>query len=276
MAEAGAEAAKRGYAVGDRVNFFRSRVAGEIGEAKTSWMASHLARAVVDVTATEGDDPENLDVHHCEKLPEGLDPVDAALTNLGAVALRGIEMAQVPMGAKVLVVGLGLIGQFAAQICRLKGAKVAVADLVPFRLEKARENGAEWTINPKTENLAARAREIAPKGFDVIIDTSSSTAVVNTLFPLLRLRGKIVFQGWYPPLSALDLDAAHMRLPSCFFPCAHSGAAVAAMMQWTRDGHIAVRNLLTHRIKPSEAADIYRQIAAGSDGFLGVVFDWKA
>jgi len=184
-------------------------------------------------------------------------------------------MAGIPMGAKVLVVGLGLIGQYAAQICRLKGAQVAAADVVPFRLEKARENGVEWTINSRTENLADRAREIAPLGFDIIIDTSSSPAVVNSLFPLLRFRGKFIFQGWYPPPSPLDLNAAHQRMPSCFFPCAHSGASVAAMMQWTRDGHIQVRNLLTHHVKPSEAADIYRQIAAGSDGFLGVVFDWR-
>lgn len=274
IVEAGAEARARGYTEGGRVNFFRSRLVGDLGKA--SWMASHLARAVVDVTEADNHDPEALDVHHLEKLPEGLDPAEAALTNLGAVALRGIEMAGVPMGAKVLVVGLGLIGQFAAQICRLKGAKVAVADLVASRLDTARANGAEWTINPKTEDLAARSREIAPHGFDVIIDTSSSPAVVNSLFPLLRLRGKFVFQGWYPPPSALDLNAAHMRLPTCYFPCAHSGAAVAAMMQWVRDGHIVARNLITHRIKPAEAAEIYKQIAAGSDGFLGVVFDWRS
>jgi 3-hydroxyethyl bacteriochlorophyllide a dehydrogenase len=185
-------------------------------------------------------------------------------------------MAGVPMGAKVLVVGLGVIGQFSAQICRLKGARVAAVDVVPFRLEKAAENGAEWTFNSKTGDLAAWAAEIAPRGFDVIIDTSSSPAVVNSLFPLLRRRGKFIFQGWYPPPSALDLNAAHMRLPSCFFPCAHSGPAVAAVMRWVRDGHIQVRNLITHRVKPTDAAKIYRQIGEGSEGFLGVVFDWRS
>ncbi|MCE0498094.1 MAG: zinc-binding alcohol dehydrogenase [Methylacidiphilales bacterium] len=272
--EAGPEAISRGYKVGDMVNFIRSRLAGEL-EGK-SWMSSHLARAVVDVFEDAHPNPEQLDVHHCEKLPQGLDPFDAALTGLGSVALRGMEMAGIPVGTRVLVVGLGVIGQFAAQICRLKGARVAVADIVTARLEKARENGADWVINSGKENLAERAREIAPNGFDIIIDTSSSPAVVNSLFPLLRRRGKFVFQGWYPPPSALDLNAFHGRLPTCYFPCAHSGPAVQAAMQWVRDGHLKVRNLVTHRVKPRDAAEIYRQIGAGSEGFLGVIFDWKS
>jgi 3-hydroxyethyl bacteriochlorophyllide a dehydrogenase len=271
--ECGAEARTRGYEVGERVNFFRTRLAGDL--AGKSWMSSHVGRAVVDVFEDARPNPEALDVHHCEKVPAGLDPVAAALTNLGGVALRGIEMAGIPSGSKVLVVGLGVIGQFAAQICRLKGARVGGVDIVASRLEIARDNGADWVIHSRNEDLAARAREIAPNGFDIIIDTSSSAAVVNGLFPLLRLRGKFIFQGWYPPPSALDLNALHQRLPSCFFPCAHSGTAVQTMMRWTRDGQIKVHNLLTHLAQPAHAPALYEQIAAGSEGFLGVVFDWR-
>jgi 3-hydroxyethyl bacteriochlorophyllide a dehydrogenase len=274
IVEAGARARSGGYAVGERVNFFRSRLVGNLDKA--SWMGSHLGRAVIDVEAPLHHDPETLDVHHCEKVPAGLDPFDAASVTLGAVALRGIEMAGIPMGSKVLVVGLGLIGQFAAQIARLKGAMVVAADVVPARLDKARENGADRVINSAKEDLPKIVREIAPRGFDIIIDTSSLPAVVNGLFPLLRLRGKFIFQGWYPPPSPLDLNAVHQRLPTCYFPCAHSGAAVQAMMQWARDGHIKCRNLITHRSKPADAPEIYRQIAAGSDGFLGVLFDWRS
>lgn len=273
VVEAGAEARLAGYTDGDRVNFFHSRLAGKFEGA--SWMATHLSHAVVDIGDATKVSPDQIDIHCCEKVPEGLDPVHAAMTNLGAVALRGIEMAGIPMGAKVLVVGMGLIGQYAAQIVRLKGAQVAVADIVPFRLQKAKENGADWVINSKEEDLARCAQEIAPKGFDIIIDTSSSAAVVNGLFSLLRLRGKFIFQGWYPPPSGLDLNAAHLRLPSFHFPCAHSGRAVQAMMQWTRDGKIEVRNLITHIAKPSDAPKIYEQIAAGSEGLLGIVFDWR-
>jgi 3-hydroxyethyl bacteriochlorophyllide a dehydrogenase len=271
IVEAGTKA--RGYAVGERVNFFRSRLAGDLDRA--SWMSSHLGRAVIDVGENPPQDPEALDVHHCEKVPAGLDPVEAASVTLGAVALRGIEMAGIRVGSNVLVVGLGLIGQFAAQIAKLKGATVTAADMVPLRLDKARENGADRVVHSAKENLAEVAGQMTSHGYDIIIDTSSIAQVVNGLFPLLRRRGKFVFQGWYPPPTPLDLNALHMRLPTCYFPCAHNGTAVQAMMRWARAGQIKSRNLITHQIKPADAPEIYRQIAAGSDGFLGVIFDWR-
>ncbi|EIP96890.1 theronine dehydrogenase-like Zn-dependent dehydrogenase [Opitutaceae bacterium TAV1] len=273
--ETGSAAAARGYRNGDLVYYFASKLAGEFDGA--SWMSSHLSHAVVDVCNGVDFDRESLDVHRCEHIPAGADPRSVVLAGLGAVALRGIEMAGIPAGAKVLVAGLGIIGQFAAQICRLKGAEVAVTDRVASRLEVAADNGADQVIDAAAgpENLAVRSRQIAPSGYDIIIDTTSSVAVVNSLFPLLRLRGKFVFQGWYPPPSPLDLNALHQRLPTCYSPCAHSGPAVKSVMQWIADGHIRTDNLITHAARPDQAPEIYKMIAAGSENFLGVRFDWS-
>lgn len=268
---AGQEAAAKGWQAGDQVYYFASRVAGEL-EGK-SWMSSHVAQAVVDVCGPRG--LGDLGIHHCEKLPAGLPAEEAVLTGLCGVAMRGIEMAAVPAGASVLVCGLGVIGQYAAQVCQLKGASVTVTDVVDSRLETARSLGASHVIHGKNENLAERAAEIAPEGFDIIIDTSSIIAVVNSLFPLLKMRGKFVFQGWYPPPSPLDLNALHMRLPSAYFPCAHSAEAVAAAMEWAARGWLRSRPLISHTFSPSEAQAVYQMIGRGSEEFLGIVFDWR-
>jgi len=273
VVEVGAKAAARGYRKGARVNVAASRLAPPL-DGK-SWMSTHLAHAVVDVCTGVDWEPDGFNIHRCEFAPEGADPQDLALTGLCAVALRGIEMAGVPMGAKVLIAGLGVIGQYAAQVCRLKGAQVAVSDVVAARLEVAGHLGAEWVINPQREDFAARCAAIAPKGFDIIIDTSSIPAVVNGLIPHLKLFGKFVFQGWYPPPSALDLNAFHQRLPTCYCPCAHSGRAVDAAMRWVAEGRINTRALITHALKPEAAPEMYGVMAQGSESFLGVVFDWR-
>ena len=269
----GREAARRGYRVGDRVNYNASRLAPPL-DGK-SWMSTHLSHGVVDVCTGVDWDPLGYNFHRCEKAPAESDPLDLSLCGLAAVSQRGIEMAGVPAGARVLVVGLGAIGQYAAQICRLKGAQVAVTDVVAARLDVARQLGADWAIDGKREDLKARAAAIAPDGFDVIIDTSSIPAVVNAVIPLLKLWGKFIFQGWYPPPSALDMNAFHMRLPTCFCPCGHTGRAVATAMRWVAAGNLNTRALLTHVVKPDEAPEIYAMIAAGSDKFLGVAFDWR-
>ncbi|MBN8524614.1 MAG: zinc-binding alcohol dehydrogenase [Planctomycetes bacterium] len=269
----GAVAASCGWREGQRINFACSRLPAPY--AGNSWMGTHLAHAVVDVTAgREGRDGP----HHffrAEPLPEGLDPLDSALTQLCGVALRGIEMARIPAGGTVLVVGAGVIGQFAAQICRLKGARVMVSDVVRSRLDIAARLGAAWTVDPSREDLAARAAAAAPGGFDVIIDTASIPSVVNAAVPLLRVGGQIIFQGWYPPPSALDLHAMHIRQPTCHFPCGHSGRHVAQAMLWTRDRLIDARSLLDRVVRPGEAPEFYRHMAGSSEAFLGAAIDWR-
>jgi len=269
---AGAEAAAKGWQEGQRVYFFATRFAGEM-EGK-SWMGSHVSQAVIDVCGPRSNG--DLGIHHCEKVPEGATPEQAILTGLCGVAMRGIEMATIPSGADVLICGMGVIGQFAAQVCRLKGARTTATDIVPARLETARHLGAEQTINGKTESLAERAAQIAPDGFDVIIDTSSSVPLVNSLFPLLKMRGKFVFQAWYPPPSALDLNALHVRLPTAYFPCAHSAIDVATALRWSAAGLLQCGPLITHTFAPDEAVQAYEMIAEGSENFLGIVFDWRA
>lgn len=271
ITEAGDEAQAKGWQVGDRVFYFASRLAGE-HEGK-SWMSSHVAQAVVDVCGSGGN--SELGIHHCEKVPAGLAPEDAALAGLCGVAMRGIEMASIPAGTKVLVCGLGVIGQFAAQVCQLKGAEVTATDIVDQRLDIAQQLGAAHIIHGKSENLAERSKEIAPDGFDVIIDTSSVIPVVNQLFPLLSLRGKFVFQGWYPPPSALDINAMHVRMPTCYFPCAHSAEHVAAALEWSARGWLQTKPLVTHTFKPGEAPELYAMMAAGSENFLGLLIDWR-
>jgi len=191
------------------------------------------------------------------------------------VALRGIEMAVVPAGTKVMVCGLGLIGQYAAQAVRLKGARVCVVEMKQTRLDTARRLGADWAINPATMSLADEAAKIAPDGFDIIIDTSSKDAVVNSLIPLLKFRGKMVFQGWYPPPSSLDLNVMHSKMPTCYFPCSHSGSTVATAMRWVAAGVLDTQSLITHKVRPEQAPQIYQMIAEDKEDYLGIVFEWR-
>lgn len=273
VVEAGAQAAARGWKAGMGINFAASRLPEP--HCRHSWMGTHLADAVVDVCSGADTAPGAVPWFKAEPVPEGLAPEAAALTQLCGVALRGIEMAVIPAGGTVLVVGAGVIGQFAAQVCRLKGARVMVSDVVPSRLAIAAAGGAEWTVDSGREDLAARAKAIAPDGFDVIIDTASIPAVVNQVMPLLRQRGEFIFQGWYPPPSPLDLNVFHSRLPTCHFPCGHGGPHVATAMRWARDGRIDCRSLLTRVIRSAEAPEFYRHMAGSSEAFLGAAIDWR-
>jgi threonine dehydrogenase-like Zn-dependent dehydrogenase len=77
-------------------------------------------------------------------VPEG--PPDDRFVYLSDVlptAWQAVEYAGVPDGGSVVVLGLGPIGDMSARVAAHRGYRVIAVDLVPERLERARERGAE-------------------------------------------------------------------------------------------------------------------------------------
>src|SRR6266511_2749795 len=56
-------------------------------------------------------------------LPDGLDPVTAAMTEPAACCLTGLETFAMPRGATVLVIGGGIMGLLTMALARRRGAK---------------------------------------------------------------------------------------------------------------------------------------------------------
>lgn len=56
--------------------------------------------------------------------PEAVDLEETAFTTLGAIAMQGIRRAQVQLGDRVVVMGLGFLGQLTCQILKASGAYV--------------------------------------------------------------------------------------------------------------------------------------------------------
>ena len=64
----------------------------------------------------------------CATVPDGVAAADAAFTTIAAIALHGLRLAEVGPGSKVVVLGLGLIGQLAARLAIAAGCEVAGID----------------------------------------------------------------------------------------------------------------------------------------------------
>src|SRR5207237_5874607 len=92
--------------------------------------------------------------------------LDGIPTEIGAImdplgnAVHTVLEASVP-GSTVLVLGCGPIGCFAVGVARAAGASLVIAsDFNPMRLEIARAMGAQVTLNPATDDVPGRAREL--------------------------------------------------------------------------------------------------------------------
>jgi 2-desacetyl-2-hydroxyethyl bacteriochlorophyllide A dehydrogenase len=267
---AGAKAAET-YKPGDRINYMSANKPEGYGG---NWMCGHLNPAVVNV------DPSKLRIYngspYVERVPDALTAEAASLAGLAAVACRGIDMVTIQPGQKVLVFGQGVIGNAAAQICRILGAEVYTADIMDKRVEYSAKYAANRAMNSKTEDVKAIVKEwTGGQGADIIIDTTGNADMLNVEAPLLKTFGKIVMQGWYPPPSQVNFHLLHGRFASLLCPCGHHGEAVSRCMNWMAEKKLILEPLITHRYRPEDAPEAFEMIVERPDETMAIVFDWR-
>ncbi len=131
----------------------------------------------------------------------------AAFTEPLSCVVRGQNMLHLYPGEVELVAGLGPIGLMHLQVAKAFGARVIASDPVPERLEKAKELGADWVVNPKESNVAALVKEVTYGwGIDAAVATVGSARLVEDLVPMLAPGGRLnIFAGIYPK-DELRLD----------------------------------------------------------------------
>lgn len=101
----------------------------------------------------------------------GLSARQLALIEPFAIGYHALSRAEVKPTDRVLIVGAGPIGLFAAISAKLKGAKVYLSDVLDGRLKMAEQFGADGTVNPRNEDLADfTSRVTKGNGFDVCVE----------------------------------------------------------------------------------------------------------
>ncbi|MDF1519378.1 MAG: bi-domain-containing oxidoreductase [Brevefilum sp.] len=119
--------------------------------------------------------PQNL----LARLPDSVDFESAAFTTIGAIAMQGFRLAEVGVGARVAVIGLGLLGLLTTGIANAAGCQVLAVDLDPKRVEFAQDMGAHKAV---TRDNAVEASEVFSygQGVDAVLicaDTKSNDPV---------------------------------------------------------------------------------------------------
>ncbi|MCL4370704.1 MAG: zinc-binding dehydrogenase [Chloroflexi bacterium] len=227
---------------------------------------------------------------------------EAALGGVAAVALLGVQMAGVKEGELAVVVGQGVIGQVAAQLCRLKGARVIATDLLPMRREISARWSADRVVDPQRESLAevVRAERASlgnPIGYgpggrcvseyewmrwdgvdggaDVVIDTAGSARLVMGWFDLLRRQGRLCLQAYFADPLMLDFHQIHLKRATVQFPGGFDLEGYGEVVEQLRQGRLQLRPLITHRLSARKAGEAFQLILDHPDEILGMVLDWR-
>lgn len=135
--------------------------------------------------------------HNLARLPEALDPTIAAGLGCRVTtawhALTG--RAALRPGEWLAVHGTGGIGLSAVILGRAMGARVVAVDVVPEKLDRARELGAEATVDARQGDAGQAVRDLTGGGAHVSLEALGIPATLNASLRSLRPLGRHVQAG---------------------------------------------------------------------------------
>jgi predicted dehydrogenase/threonine dehydrogenase-like Zn-dependent dehydrogenase len=238
--------------------------------------------------------PQNLMV----PIPEDVEFEAAAFTTVGAIAMQGFRLADVQVGARVGVIGLGLLGLLATGIAQAAGCQVLGVDLDPARVALAYKMGAKQAVTREEAQEAALAFTHG-RGLDAVLicaDTSANDPV-ELAGEIARDRARVVVVGavgmsvprkpYYE--KELELVVSRSYGPGRYDPAYEEKGQdyPVGYVRWTvarnmeafltliAEGRLDLAPLISHRIPIAEGDRAY-EIITGEEPYLGVLLTYEA
>jgi len=183
---------------------------------------------------------------------DDLDLDTAVLAEPVACAMHGLDVLALRPGSDVLVFGSGPSGLILTQLLRSGGAaRLTVAAPTPAKLELARSLGADEAVRfgrSDPEAGMAALRDLAPHGFDVVIDATGVVGVLEHGLQLLRDGGTLFVYGMAGEdarlaVSPYDVFRRELTIKGSFAQSFSFERAVRAL----RTGRVRSDGLVTHR-----------------------------
>jgi len=234
------------------------------------------------------------------KIPDDVPFEHACFATLGSIALNGVRIANISLGEKVAVIGLGLVGQLIAQLVRLQGGIVIATDLKPDRVDLARRLGAAVALTGGEEFQDQISTITDGQGVDcVIIAAAAKSAVPCQLaVQICRDRGRIIDVGavelsfpWYEMYrKEIKLLMARAYGPGSYDPLYEQQGQDYPLpyVRWTEnrnmqeflrlvsEGDVQIQPLVTHEFPLEDAPKAYETILDASSNSLAVLLRYPA
>ena len=160
--------------------FAMSAFGHDVGITHDGWLAEQVrvpAAALVKL-------PDNVSDHQAVALPA------AGVTAWNAV----VEIGQVRPGATVLALGTGGVSIFALQIAKAAGARVAITSSSDEKLARARELGADVTVNYRTNPEWGAEIFAQTGGADIVVETGGFATLPQSI-AAAAVNGRIAIIG---------------------------------------------------------------------------------
>ncbi|MBD3174474.1 MAG: alcohol dehydrogenase catalytic domain-containing protein [Armatimonadia bacterium] len=206
----------------------------------------------------------------CYPVPGAMDFEIAALAEPAAVAVHAANRARPKLGDRAVVLGMGPIGLLCLQALRLSGCRVMGVDVVPAKLELAREMGAELAVDASaTDAIEAVTDWTDGVGADVVLESAGVRETLAETVFMVRKGGTVVLLGFTgEDTDPICLTRLMIKEANFLGSVIYSQRDVPDAIELLASGDLVGRPLITDRCDLAGLVDMVPAAQDKSGGML--------
>lgn len=199
------------------------------------------------------------------KLSDSLSFEDGALIEPLACVAKGLRRAALKKGDAVFVIGLGAMGVLNVMASAGYGAGMVIgADMVPYRLQKAKELGASAVIDVSKDDMKDALKELTSGALaDLVIVGPNSVEALRNGISCAGAGGTVLMFTPVKPHESLTLDPNELYFRDINIVTSYScgPADTKEALKLIEDGVVRARRIVTHRFPIEKTAAAFRHTA---------------
>jgi 2-desacetyl-2-hydroxyethyl bacteriochlorophyllide A dehydrogenase len=188
-------------------------------------------------------------------IPAALSWEEAVMIEPFTIAEQVCSRAGITKDDIVFIMGAGPVGLSILKMVKLYGARCFVSDVMEYKLEAARQYGADIVINAKEVDVKEEILKLTEgNGATVVIDAACTTKSFEQALTCVCSAGRVITLGFGKEPSAInqlsitarEIDVRGSRLHNNKFP---------VVIEYFTSGKLEVKDMITHRFNFTEIND---------------------
>lgn len=209
------------------------------------------------------------------RLPDGIDYDVGTIIEPLSVGVRAVNRPGDVKGKNVLVIGAGTIGNVVMQSAKALGAnRVVISDVSDYKLDMARECGADVTVNVTRENLEeVLDRELGIDGLDVVYECSANGAALNQMLRYGRKGMAFIIVAVYGRKPEIEMGLVQDREYELFGTLMYRHEDYMTAIDLVAGGKVNLKALISREFPLEYTAKAYQYIEEHRDTVQKVILN---
>ncbi|MBQ9011255.1 MAG: alcohol dehydrogenase catalytic domain-containing protein [Bacilli bacterium] len=209
------------------------------------------------------------------KIPDNVSYEEAAMIEPTAVGLHAINLADIKIDDKVLIVGGGIIGLVSAMFAKKSGASyVAVSETNEARGENSVKLGVadEW-FDAKDEKFVENVKSKVNGGFDVVIECCGNAPAVGSALSVCKNGGTVVLVGVSMEPISVPTILAVMHELKVMGAIAYTKDEFEDVIDLMAKKQIDVTKFISDVVGLDGVQEAYERLTSGTDSAIKILVD---